>query len=304
MDRMLKVGVATLVVLAGSAMGQDVTTTQPKTAPETTTAQPTTTKDGANASSVVRSGEVKASTSPYWVWNDYTVGLKAVRETAVDSLRLTDEQSKAVNDISHEFRQNYAAFMRTNRAELVELRAKLGDVNTNGDRAEKSLIEVGTVGGVPPKQLEKEIDKAEEVVPSLKQGTPEWTAALERFRAILATAPNAAEYKARIEKVLTPAQVEAVQKRSEQAFKTRQDRVAEKAQAIAKLDNIVANYNINNPAIPEHIRQRWTTADTATRFKMMRGIEQRLKANKGKWEKDGDDSHSQANVPTQTTDPR
>jgi signal recognition particle subunit SEC65 len=292
MDRMLKVGVAALVLAAGSAFGQE--TAQPAQATE--------------AKSAVQRPEIKPSSSPYWVWSDYISGLKVIREGAPSNLTVNEEQEKTIREVSREFRTKYAEFMRTNRAELVELRAKLGENNTNADQAEEQLVEAGAGGAVPPKQMEREIDLAEQTVPALKQGTPEWDAAIKRFREILRSAPDAAEYKARVDKLLTEEQRAAVKTRTELAYKNRQAKAVQQAEAIKKLEGIVAAYDINNPAIPEHIRERWAKVDTATKFKMMRGIEQRLRTNGGTWDKDGVTPRSQATAPeaqpAQSSDPR
>ncbi len=295
MDRMLKVGVAALLLAAGSAFGQEQ-------------AQPAQTTPATESKNAVVKPAVKPSGSPYWIWADYLNGLKVIRQGAQTNLSVTEEQEKTIREVSQEFRTKYAEFMRANRAELVELRAKLGSENTNGEYAEHELVEASTGAGVAPKQVEREINEAEKTVTALKQGTPEWQAAMDRFRALLAEAPKAEEYKERVNAVLTPEQRTAVKTRAEESYKNRAQRAQSQAEQIKKLESVVAAYNINNPAIPEHIRERWAKVDTATRFKMMRGIEQRLKSNGGTWDpipnKQGTQATAPAEQQTQPAEPR
>lgn len=290
MDRMLKVGIAALLLATGTAGAQEAAKQTPANAAQ---------------GAVVRNPDAQPVNTPFGVWSDFLTGLKAIRgDNAPEAIRATPEQEKTIVEANREFRQQYGDFLRTNRPELSKLRAQLGDHNTNGVQAERELVAAGEQGGVSSKDMEASIQKTNASVEPLKQGTPEWNAALKQFRTIMGQCPDAATFKARVEATLSPEQRAAVTKRTETAVANRAQRVKDAAGAERTMASLVNEYNINNPAIPEHVRERWARMTVSQKFKTMQGIERRLKVNGGTWNRTTPaNPQSQANVPSQQQSP-
>lgn len=228
--------------------------------------------------------------------SQFVGALPSVRDNTLPAdVRTTAEQNTQIDAVVAQWREQVAAYFNQNRSEWLKLEQQLVGVRpeqyirTAWSEYHQAATQARTNGTSLPNP--PEIIAA--YTPAFQPGSAEFNAAKTRLDAIVAGAPDPATFQNQIFAVLTPAQQTTLRERFNGNL-LRLAKAQEKSSFASDVSNwtparldqlkrVIAKFNINNPAIPQNVRDAFTSANPIQQYGMMKQIETRLAQFDGNW---------------------
>lgn len=209
-----------------------------------------------------------------------------------EAIRIDPQQTEVLRQLRYDFRMAYGVFLRDHGLEWWTLLHQTQGLSPGFYhnyqmglwRGEKRRAERDGVAFDKP---EPELDMGR----NLKPGTPEFDAAIKRLAKLDSMQPDVDAYQESVLAQLRPVQAEHVkkelatylanEKRLADQYAANAQKLDERGRAVA--ERLLKEFNINNPEIPQEVRDEFNKADFEGQVRIMMKVRVRLDRNKGKW---------------------
>lgn len=209
-----------------------------------------------------------------------------------ETIKIDPKQTEILRQLRYDFRIAYGVFLRDHGLEWWTLLHQTQGLSPQFYHNYKMALWRGEKrraerDGVAFDKPEPDLDLGR----NLKPGTPEFDAAIKRLAKLDSMQPDVDAYQESVLAQLRPVQVEHVKKELAAYLET-EKRLAERHAANAgKLDErgravaerMLNEFNIDNPEIPQDVRDEFNKADFEGKVRIMMKVRVRLDRNKGKW---------------------